>query len=69
MNILKRIGCVFGLHSFKCVNVSHYVDTSWGDRAYSTCATFLCKTCQKVKTKDFYGAGYLTVIQLNGENN
>jgi hypothetical protein len=69
MKFIKRIACVFGVHSYKCVNVFHYVDTSWGNRAESTCATYLCRTCKNVKMKDFYGAGYLTMIQLNGADN
>jgi hypothetical protein len=62
--IFKRIGCVIGIHEYRCVSTRHYYDTSCGDEAESTVATNVCRTCQKVDVKCLYAAGFLSVSDL-----
>lgn len=62
--------CFIFWHQWRCVNVFHYIDASWGTEAPSTTATYVCTKCNATKTKDFYSQGYLTMTELNqaGEN-
>ena len=55
-------------HKWKCVKVYHYLDTSYGSKhgTPSTNATYVCSKCNKAKDKLFYGCGYLTTEELNG---
>jgi hypothetical protein len=64
------IGWLFELfcpHRWRCIKVYHYIDTSWDSRAPSTCATFRCERCGKLKERSMYGAGHLSKDELNSK--
>lgn len=60
---MNRLACIFGLHIYKLVDVRHYRDVSYmkpGSLGLpSTGATWICKCCNKVKTRSYYGAGFI----------
>jgi hypothetical protein len=61
--------CIIGIHQWKPVKVYHYYDTSFcnsGEQGCeSTTVTFMCKNCNSMKSQSFYGAGFLSLKELN----
>ncbi len=51
------------LHEYKPVAVFHFIDTSYGGKAYSTEVTLMCK-CGKMKTESLYNGGWVELKDL-----
>jgi hypothetical protein len=67
--IVRRMACVFGIHSWRCRAVAHFWDNSWTEPgAQSTTAMFVCSNCQSMKSKSLYGVGWLRVEDVNPPN-
>jgi hypothetical protein len=49
------IKCFFGFHNWECINISPYMDGSWGGHVTSIFYTRVCRNCQTVKEKFIYG--------------
>lgn len=67
MAALLKHWCFLKIHDWRCVYVRHFIDTSWESESPSTQATFRCNKCGKVKVELLYGAGEVSIKELNGE--
>ncbi len=52
-------------HRYKAVHVFHYFDWSFDQKAPSTCVTLQCIYCGRIIQKTLYGAGFVTLEELN----
>lgn len=67
---MKRFLCIFGIHNLIPIKTYNYIDTSWDYTVPSCSVTLTCKTCGKIKNKNFYGSGslYIKDDHLTGED-
>lgn len=57
--------CFFFLHKWKPIRVYHYYDTSYDGIAESTNVLMKCSKCGRLKKREYYGVGFLTLEEVS----
>jgi hypothetical protein len=52
---LKRLSCLFNFHSWKCIDVMPYTDSSYDEKVPSVSYTRICRRCGAIQYDSIWG--------------